>query len=126
MSLVRSSLKVPPNLRLFQGSLKGTIVTKEKLPLKVANMDFDYVFIIDLLRTVVCKTFWTTNYFLGYCVYLHVLDKFEIFLIFKFQIVEIKGSHKGSHLLSYYLIKYPSLLLLLLLLLPLNKRLVKF
>jgi hypothetical protein len=74
MSLVRSSLKVSPNLRLFLGSLKGIAVTKEELPLKVANMDFDYGFIIDLLRTVDCKTFWTTNYFLVYCGYLHVLD----------------------------------------------------
>jgi hypothetical protein len=74
MSLVRSSLKVPPNLRLFLGSPKGTTMTKEELPLKVENMDFDYVFIIDLLRTVDCKKFWTTNYFLGYCGYLHVLD----------------------------------------------------
>jgi hypothetical protein len=41
MSLVRSSLKVPPNLRLFLGSPKGTAVTKEELSLKVENMDFD-------------------------------------------------------------------------------------
>jgi hypothetical protein len=74
MSLMRSSLKVPPNLRLFLGSPKGIVVTKEELPLKVENMDFDYVFIIDLLRTVDYKTFWTENYFWGYCGYLHVLD----------------------------------------------------
>jgi hypothetical protein len=54
MSLLRSSLKVPPNLRLIQGSQKGIVATKEKLPLKVANMVFDYVFIIDLLRIVDC------------------------------------------------------------------------
>jgi hypothetical protein len=54
MYLVRSSLKVPPNLRLIQGIPKGTIKTKEKLPLKVANMVFNYLFVIDLLRTVGC------------------------------------------------------------------------
>jgi hypothetical protein len=74
MSLARSSLKVPPNLRLFLGSSKGTTMTKEELSLKVVNMDFDYVFIINLLRTVEYKKFWTPNYFLGYCGYLHVLD----------------------------------------------------
>jgi hypothetical protein len=74
MSLVRLSLKVPRNLRLFLGSPNGTVVTKEELPLKVENMDFDYVFIIDLLRTLDCKKFWKTNYFWGYCGYLHVLD----------------------------------------------------
>jgi hypothetical protein len=41
MLLLRLSLKVPPNLRLIQGNPKGTIVTREELPLKVANMDFD-------------------------------------------------------------------------------------
>jgi hypothetical protein len=54
MSLVRSCLKVLPNLRLIEGSEKGIETTKEKLPLKVENMVFDYVFIIDLLRTVDC------------------------------------------------------------------------
>jgi hypothetical protein len=41
MLLVRLSLKFPPNLRLIQGIPKGTMVTEEELPLKVANMDFD-------------------------------------------------------------------------------------
>jgi hypothetical protein len=54
MSLVRSSLKVPPNLRLIQGIPKGTTTTKEEFPLKVANVVFDYVFVIDLVRTVGC------------------------------------------------------------------------
>jgi len=40
MLLVRLSVKVPPNLRLIQGIPKGTTVTEEGLPLKVANMDF--------------------------------------------------------------------------------------
>jgi len=52
MLLVRLSLKVSPNLRLFQGSPKETTVTKEELPLKVENMDFDLCVIIDLLRTM--------------------------------------------------------------------------
>jgi hypothetical protein len=41
MLLVRLSLKVPPNLRPIQGSPKGTTMTREELPLKVENMDFD-------------------------------------------------------------------------------------
>jgi hypothetical protein len=43
-SLVRSILEVPPNLRIIQGSPKGTTTTKEKLSLKVENMDFDCVY----------------------------------------------------------------------------------
>jgi hypothetical protein len=74
MLLVRLNLKFPPNLRLIHGIPKGTTVTKEELPLKVENMDFDYVFIIDLLRTMDCRKFWTSNYFFGNCGYLHVLD----------------------------------------------------
>jgi hypothetical protein len=41
MLLVRLSLKVQINLMLILGNPKGTTVTKEGLPLKVANMDFD-------------------------------------------------------------------------------------
>jgi hypothetical protein len=41
MLLVRLSLKVEINLRLILRSPKDTVVTKEGLPLKVANMDFD-------------------------------------------------------------------------------------
>jgi hypothetical protein len=81
-------------------------VKKEKLPLKVENTDFDYVFLIDLLRIVDCKTFWTTNYFLEYCGYLHVLDKFEIFLIFKFQIVEMIMGTIRRHVLIGFLIMF--------------------
>jgi hypothetical protein len=55
MLLVRSSLKVPPNLSLFQGSPKGTTTIKEELPLKVENMVFDYVFIIDCLEHCTAK-----------------------------------------------------------------------
>jgi hypothetical protein len=44
MSLVRSRLKVPPIQRLFLGSPKGTIVTKEEFPLKVENTDFELCF----------------------------------------------------------------------------------
>jgi hypothetical protein len=37
--------QVPPNLRLIQGSPKGTKLTEEGFPLKMENMDFDlYLF----------------------------------------------------------------------------------
>jgi hypothetical protein len=61
MLLVRLRLKVQPNLRLILGSPKGTIVTKEGLPLKVENMDFDlYVIVEDsgLLKVLDNKLFF--------------------------------------------------------------------
>jgi hypothetical protein len=65
MLLVRLSLKDQIILRKILGSPKGTTVTEEGLPLKVENMDFDYVVMIELLRTMVYRKFWTTSYFLG-------------------------------------------------------------
>jgi hypothetical protein len=40
-------------------------VTEEELLLKVANMDFNLCVMVDLLKTVVCRKFWTRSYFLG-------------------------------------------------------------
>jgi hypothetical protein len=74
MLLVRLSLKVRINLRLILGSPKGTIVTEEGLPLKVENMDFNLCVMIEWLKTMVCRNFWTGRYFLGIMWLLHVLD----------------------------------------------------
>jgi hypothetical protein len=48
-----------------QGSNQPKAVIKERLPLILASMDFNLcVFMIELLKTVVCIKFWTTSYFL--------------------------------------------------------------
>jgi hypothetical protein len=57
MLLVRLSLKVRINLRLILGIPKGTTVTEEGLPLKVANMEFNLYVMIELLRTVDYRKF---------------------------------------------------------------------
>jgi hypothetical protein len=58
MLLVRYNLKVQINQRLLLGSQRGTTMIKERLPLRVACMDFNLcVFMIELLKTVVCRKF---------------------------------------------------------------------
>jgi hypothetical protein len=65
MLLVRYNLKVQINLRLLPGSQRGTTVIKEGLPLRVASMDFNLcVFMIELLKTVVCRKFGQQAIFL--------------------------------------------------------------
>jgi hypothetical protein len=73
MLLVRYSLKVQINLRLLSGSQRGTTLIKEGLPLRVENMDFNLcVFMIELLKAVVCRKFWTTSYFLDIVDYVDI------------------------------------------------------
>jgi hypothetical protein len=64
MLLTRCNLKVQINLRLLPGSERRTSVIKEGLPLRVACIDFNLcVFMIEMLKTMFCRKFWTTKYF---------------------------------------------------------------
>jgi hypothetical protein len=74
MLLVRYNLKVRINQRLLPGSPKGTPVVEERLPLKVANMDFNFCVMIELLKTEVCGKFWKASYFLDNVVIYIFLD----------------------------------------------------
>ena len=63
-------------------------------PFRVASMDFTLcVFMIELLKTVVCINFWTTSYFFGYyglCEYLHIFEyDLNYFLHLNIQILKV-------------------------------------
>ena len=76
MLLVRYNLKVRINQRLPSGNSKGIVVIKEGLPLRVASTYFNLcVFMIELLKTMVCNFFWIAVYF-----FLDIVDYVNIYI----------------------------------------------